>query len=982
MTRLPRTLLRLLALAFLAALLIGVPLAVFRVVGSPLPGADQLRAAWSARRIDSDLVLKIGGLVFAILWLWFALTALAEAWQVLSWQLRGRRGSLAVLPPGPSGWVRSLVRFIAISSVTAGAAFSSLVPAARATTVSAAPARMSVAASTASVSSAVPVDTPTHRAIGRETPYSLAMSLGRPELRDQIIGLNAGRLAPDGVEWQGGVFPAGMEVVLPAERAVATMIGPAHEVVTGDSYWEIADDHLTAALGRPATEAEVYDYTDDLMTFNVTLLRHDDPALIHPGELVIYTDTPMTPAHHEVTPAATASTATAPTTAPATVTPHVVELPEVAALPVSVQPSSSPSPAAGPGPVPAVHAPAVMAPGETSSSVLPYAAGLAAAMMMSAGAVGLLDTRRRRALRAATIGARLVPPTLRQVRTEALLRSLDAGERIARLDLALRAAAPSLAAQSASVAAALVGDDGEITLFLRGAAVPEDALWRVDLHGNSWHLPAAASLASLAERARRSAAPCPAMVHLGGAVTGGDVFVDLEGVGSLSVLSPHATPILRHIAAALAVSPFLEAARVFTVGLGDVDLGSSNSEGVDSFDAAVDAALMTAGSTASLAHGATTFAMRAGAVGGEVWEPAVVVAATDEAPPFEHAIARALAGGRGLAVVADVPMEGDWQLSATEGCHVLEPLGLQLQPVGLDEADVAAVHELLTEPVIAAAEPIARVTSLLPSMAEIEPFAERPWALRVGLFGGVEVVARDGVVAQCERSKAVELIAWLGQHRERPTRSAARTALWDVEVRDATFANVVSDARRAMARAVAPPEGQEWISRTLTDDLPLHSMVVTDAELLAARLESAQGRAPLDAIDVLRPGVALLGGMPFAGTGYLWPDAEGATSSLVLLATSAAIELANHYLALGDVEGVFWASGQGLKVLSGHEELIALRMRAHARRGDLAGVRSEWESYERAIAADPWAASEPAPKLVALRRELLSTTTTPDAEGA
>jgi hypothetical protein len=61
-----------------------------------------------------------------------------------------------------------------------------------------------------------------------------------------------------------------------------------------------------------------------------------------------------------------------------------------------------------------------------------------------------------------------------------------------------------------------------------------------------------------------------------------------------------------------------------------------------------------------------------------------------------------------------------------------------------------------------------------------------------------------------------------------------------------------------------------------------------------------------------------------------------------------------------------------LKVLAGHEELIALRMRAHAAHGDLAGVRQEWESYERALIADPWSAAEPAPKLVALRRELLS----------
>jgi hypothetical protein len=68
---------------------------------------------------------------------------------------------------------------------------------------------------------------------------------------------------------------------------------------------------------------------------------------------------------------------------------------------------------------------------------------------------------------------------------------------------------------------------------------------------------------------------------------------------------------------------------------------------------------------------------------------------------------------------------------------------------------------------------------------------------------------------------------------------------------------------------------------------------------------------------------------------------------------------------------VFWATGQGLKVLAGHEELIALRMRAHAARGDLAGVRLEWEQYERALAADTWSPGEPSPKLVSLRRDLL-----------
>ena len=92
----------------------------------------------------------------------------------------------------------------------------------------------------------------------------------------------------------------------------------------------------------------------------------------------------------------------------------------------------------------------------------------------------------------------------------------------------------------------------------------------------------------------------------------------------------------------------------------------------------------------------------------------------------------------------------------------------------------------------------------------------------------------------------------------------------------------------------------------------------------------------------------------------------------MLLATSAATELAAHLLSMGDIDGVFWATGQGLKVLPGHEELIALRMRAQRRAGDLSGVRQEWECYERVLDADPWGDGEPAPKLVMLRRELLS----------
>jgi two-component SAPR family response regulator len=240
-------------------------------------------------------------------------------------------------------------------------------------------------------------------------------------------------------------------------------------------------------------------------------------------------------------------------------------------------------------------------------------------------------------------------------------------------------------------------------------------------------------------------------------------------------------------------------------------------------------------------------------------------------------------------------------------------------------------------------------------------------------MGSIDVIDRDGSEGQFERSKTVELIAWLATHRDRGTRTGARTALWELDVRDATFANVVSEARRALGRLVAPADGEEWLARTLTEQLPIHDAVVTDSQLMQERLDRARTEPPTQAIETLRPAVEMIRDMPFAGTSYLWPDAEGITSNLVLLAISVSSEFAAHALSVGDTDAVFWATGQGLKVLPGHEELIGLRMRAHARAGDLAGVRQEWESYERVIVADSWSDGEPAPKLLALRRDLLTT---------
>lgn len=633
----------------------------------------------------------------------------------------------------------------------------------------------------------------------------------------------------------------------------------------------------------------------------------------------------------------------------------------------------------------------------------PFATGLGVAVLVCGGALSALESNRRRQWRATHIGHRLATPTLAQARTEMMIRSIGATERLARLDLAVRSAGRALADQGAAVSAAVVDDEGAVTLHLTHPVRPVNgSYWTTARSATAdiWTLPASVPLEALARGARGVAQPCPALVHLGRARGGGsapsaasgeviphagpawdaDLYVDLEAVCALSVLTPDSDAILRSLAAALALSPFLSAATVHTVGL-DAQRDIGRSEQVDTLDAALDAAFMAIGSTAR--QQMRTFSLRVGSMssGGEIWPPALVVSARRDLSPTLVDDLAMVGGGHGIGFASDRPVTSSpWVVRRDGDAHVLEPLGIRFVPVGLDAAALTSVADLVeaSERSIGTSpeHPFAPLSGLQGPAASVTVFEEPRWRIMVRVLGPVEVVSDEGVPVVFERSKALELVVWLSQHRSRPTRASARTALWDTEVRDATFANVVSDARRALARTVQPPTGEEWIGRTLSEDLPLHGAVITDAELLAARVASARTLPRAAAIEVLRPGVELLGGLPFAGTSFLWTDAEGITSSLVVLAVSAATELATLLLEDDDLEGVFWATGQGLKVLAGHEALIGLRMRAHARQGDLAGVRAEWESYERALAADPWAAAAPAPKLVSLRAHLLAPTPT------
>ncbi|GBL19997.1 hypothetical protein EMGBS4_00570 [Acidimicrobiaceae bacterium] len=328
-----------------------------------------------------------------------------------------------------------------------------------------------------------------------------------------------------------------------------------------------------------------------------------------------------------------------------------------------------------------------------------------------------------------------------------------------------------------------------------------------------------------------------------------------------------------------------------------------------------------------------------------------------------------------IAIIASAPFVATVSsatavLLATNDSWRLLPNNFVISPYGLLVNQATAITELLIDVDRALVPKIETSTAHLQATHR----GDQSWNVMVRTLGPVDVQLADGTIINFEKSKTKELLAWLTSHRARPTRSAARTALWEVNVADATFTNVVSDARRALNQTHLISNGEEWLPRTFNDQLPFHVSIISDGEILESCIALAQELSPSQAIDQLHRGLELVRDLPFSGTGYLWPDAEGITSQLVLNIITASAMAGELDLQRGEIEGVFWATAKGLKVLGAHEELIALRMRAHALRGDLAGVRGEWHSYERAVKADAWANSQPSQKLVNLYSQINSGT--------
>lgn len=201
-----------------------------------------------------------------------------------------------------------------------------------------------------------------------------------------------------------------------------------------------------------------------------------------------------------------------------------------------------------------------------------------------------------------------------------------------------------------------------------------------------------------------------------------------------------------------------------------------------------------------------------------------------------------------------------------------------------------------------------------------------PWIVEVKVFGYPMVVSIDGNVAEFRKKRSLELLTWLTLNRDRARRSAARTALWEIDISDSSFSTIVSDMRRGLRDLETSVTSDEWLPPTYSDELPLHALVVTDADRLVEIYNLYRTANHLYREELL---CALSGirDVPFAGTSYAWADLDGTTTRLVITAIEICSAIAETAGESGDSVLLNAAANAGLRVLPGCEELLDVQRR-------------------------------------------------------
>ena len=234
--------------------------------------------------------------------------------------------------------------------------------------------------------------------------------------------------------------------------------------------------------------------------------------------------------------------------------------------------------------------------------------------------------------------------------------------------------------------------------------------------------------------------------------------------------------------------------------------------------------------------------------------------------------------------------------------------------------------ESVHQGVIPSRIPVEDIDAQLKSFITVEPAVDsvvEEWDIVLRLYGFPFVESRSGVRASFAKKRSVEVLAWLGMNMDRPRRSAVRTAVWDIEISDASFSTVMSDIRRGIGSVTSGRNRDEIFPPTFSDHIEVGVGLITDFDLLQRALKRFRDDEGM--VGELMAELKLIRDMPFAGVNYMWADLDGTTTRMVLLALQAASEVAEWARNKNDVDTCADAVKAGLRVMPGHEELLAIQ---------------------------------------------------------
>ncbi|GAA4205621.1 BTAD domain-containing putative transcriptional regulator [Streptosporangium oxazolinicum] len=607
--------------------------------------------------------------------------------------------------------------------------------------------------------------------------------------------------------------------------------------------------------------------------------------------------------------------------------------------------------------------PAVAEPSEsgqdTGLGMLDYLAG---ASLAAAGLLVALGRRRRQQLWHRAFGHRITRPRDDAAQAELALRlGADApGSRM--LDVGLRLLGRSLAAQNrvppTIYAAHLSPQSLDLWIHPPDPEAPEP--WTAHDGGQVWRLPAHEGR-MLDERALADApAPYPGLVSLGSNGEG-RVLVDLEAAhGPIGISGPHTTAALAALAVELATNRWSDRMRVTLVGFGEelTVIASDRIRYVGSL-----AEILPELEAGGRDHGGEVLTGRIhGRAADPVCQPHYLLSAI--APTSEEGRRLALLARKGVRTAAGYVIAGDvphatWNWTITEeGRAEVDALGFDVAAQLLPRRQYRALIDLFLAAGRLEGEPLSD---------EPEPVTQTP-SVEVRVLGPAEVVGPPPM-EEGRAVIAVEMAVYLATHPGGVHPVVLGGILWprgvQSVVRDATIARVVAwlgTDSQGRPNLYADESGRLRLGPEVRTDWMLFRDLVRQSHANPAGRPALLDRA----LSLVRG--PLLNGRPRGR--YAWLAADDLEYNVTAGVADAAHRLCEVRLARGETDQAVAAVRAGLLLAADDEGLWRDLLRATHLTADPVRLRAVVDALHRRAASHPYGGGM-APETEALIDELL-----------